>query len=104
MEIPDMYDTNVSTNSVSPKALAREQLLTQTLTALANAGIAVQVCSPHHIKYGALNYYPKRGIICRDGSNDILPERGLSAFITVCLKDTAHSEETMSAFQSRLKL
>lgn len=96
-----MSETNVST---SPKALAREQLLTQTLTALANAGIVVQVCSPHHVKYGALNYYPKRGIICRDGSNDVLPERGLPAFITACLNETAHTAETMSAFPSRLKL
>lgn len=54
---------------------------------IAAAGIPVQECTRHHFKYGPWNFYPKRGIIHRDGSDERLNERGPDAFIAICKKE-----------------
>lgn len=68
-----------------PSIKARDLALRDALTKCVAAGIPVQECSPHHLKYGSLNYYPKRGIIHRDGAEDPEPSRGIHAFIELCL-------------------
>lgn len=57
------------------------------LQLIADAGIPAQQCTPHHIKYGPWNFYPKRGIIHHDGSDERLPERGVDAFIAACKRE-----------------
>jgi len=54
------------------------------LTKMVAAGIPAQKLTQHHYKYGPLNFYPKRGIIHRDGAEASNAERGLDVFIELC--------------------
>lgn len=64
---------------------ALDLALKEALTKIVAAGIPVQECTPHHLKYGSLNYYPKKGTIHRDGAEDPEPSRGIDTFIELCL-------------------
>jgi len=44
-------------------------------------GIPYRRCTDFHLKVGALNYYPKHGIVHLDGALNSYEQRGFSSFI-----------------------
>lgn len=68
-----MFDLNRDRNRVT-------SYVWEAFHALQAAGHRPRICSPHHLKVGRYNFYPRRGTIIGD-EEMARPERGLAAFI-----------------------
>ncbi len=57
--------------------------MTTAIDRLHKRGVPFEVISPHHVKVGLLNFYPRRGVIYRDGDFKRLAEIGIDAFVSL---------------------